>query len=267
MTDLVQRARALAIQAHGKQKDKNGAPYWHHLRDVAAMVKLLGGDEHAVAGAWLHDVVEDTKWTIVQLAEAGIPLETLVAVEAVTKKNFEPQTKYLARVIEGGRRAMLVKVADLFNNTRPDRMAQLNETTRNRLLKKYRPSLLALLLELELVATEDTQAKLATTPVGSMGSYGGTSGSWKGTNKYGPDETEQFEAHALIGGDWPLDWPAPIAEKLKKGQGANTYLLSDGNTRTAYGKTWAYVAEVWADRRRENPEWLPKRSSLKWSSK
>ncbi len=57
------RAIAVAAQAHVDQRDKSGAPYiLHSLR-----IMLRMGTEEEMMVAVLHDVVEDTDWTIDKL--------------------------------------------------------------------------------------------------------------------------------------------------------------------------------------------------------
>ena len=63
--ELVLRAAAFAAKAHEKQKRKiGGVPYINHLIRVAHGAALAGLSTEAVAAALLHDVVEDTKYTL-----------------------------------------------------------------------------------------------------------------------------------------------------------------------------------------------------------
>ena len=61
MTGLVTRAAQYATQHHKGQTRKGEAaePYITHVDEVAFLVVNFGGDDIAVSGAWLHDVVED----------------------------------------------------------------------------------------------------------------------------------------------------------------------------------------------------------------
>ena len=78
MDDLSARdlesAIALAVHAHRGQRDKAGAPYiLHPLR----LLTRLGHDATEVQrmAAVLHDVVEDTEYTLETLAASGCPHE------------------------------------------------------------------------------------------------------------------------------------------------------------------------------------------------
>lgn len=71
-TEVVERARRLAQAAHAGQLDKAGNDYYEsHLLDVCRRVVSYGGDADEQAAAWLHDVVEDTTVTELDLLEAG----------------------------------------------------------------------------------------------------------------------------------------------------------------------------------------------------
>jgi (p)ppGpp synthase/HD superfamily hydrolase len=58
MTQLVDQARAFAIEAHGDQR-YGDRPYADHLGDVARIVAEFGGSDEQIAAAWLHDTLED----------------------------------------------------------------------------------------------------------------------------------------------------------------------------------------------------------------
>lgn len=142
---LVDRARAAAAAAHAGQLDKQGRDYLDaHLAPVAAA--LEGHPPEVVAAGWLHDVVEDTDWTVEQVAEAFGP-DVARTVESVTRRADETYDELIERAAADpvGR---LVKLADngvnLANNdalaaTDPDTAARLRtkyETARRRLLEE-----------------------------------------------------------------------------------------------------------------------------------
>lgn len=62
-------ALALAQDAHEGQKRKSGEPYIVHPILVAAITARFSNDEKMVQAALLHDVVEDTDYTIEDLSE------------------------------------------------------------------------------------------------------------------------------------------------------------------------------------------------------
>lgn len=60
MSDFIHLAQGFATAAHNGQTRKDGTtPYITHPALVAALTQEFGGDDHAIAAAWLHDVVED----------------------------------------------------------------------------------------------------------------------------------------------------------------------------------------------------------------
>ena len=67
MTNLVERAKAFAIEAHGDQL-YGDLPYEFHLKSVVTFVGKDAPEEVQAAG-WLHDVVEDTDVTLFEIRE------------------------------------------------------------------------------------------------------------------------------------------------------------------------------------------------------
>lgn len=135
MTKLatLEDAVALAALAHRGQKDKAGAPYLlHPLR-----LMLAAGSEAAMMAAVLHDVVEDTDWTLERLREEGIPEEVLTAVEYLTRRGGESYEEFIGRV-RGNRIAREVKLADLEDNMNIRRMAQVRPADLERLERYHK---------------------------------------------------------------------------------------------------------------------------------
>ena len=78
----LERAIAIATEAHAGQADKAGAPYvLHPLR----VMQALGSEQERIVGV-LHDVVEDggPAWTFDRLADEGFTTEVLEALRLVT---------------------------------------------------------------------------------------------------------------------------------------------------------------------------------------
>ncbi len=67
---LVVQAYEQAVVAHDGQTRVSGEPYVIHCVEVARMLAELGLDHHAVAAGLLHDVVEDTDWTVQDVQRA-----------------------------------------------------------------------------------------------------------------------------------------------------------------------------------------------------
>lgn len=250
------QAQKIAFHMHREQKDKSGKPYNGHLHAVRMGVTVLGGTVEEQIAALFHDAVEDGHTSYDLLRKINLTEQTIVMIEAVSKRTSEEQGKYLQRIIEAGPGAMRVKLADLLHNTRHDRLADLPEHTRTRLLKKYRPAMARLMLELGMIATEETQAKLATKPVGSAGgSY------WHGSGgkQKAADGSQTWSQNSIIGGEWIAGTPAPVDKKLgkpAKGEGTE-YLLTDGSRYVAKGDQKVWSKHEWEKRMKADPTWSP----------
>jgi len=110
MADLEEAIR-IAVEAHRGQKDRAGAPYVLH--PLRTMLRVRTDAERMAAV--LHDVVEDTAWTLDDLQARGFPAEVLDAVDALTRR---PGEDYDASVERAAAHpvARRVKRADLEDN-------------------------------------------------------------------------------------------------------------------------------------------------------
>ena len=62
--DMVEKAFTLCVAAHAGQKRVSGEDYYYHPFNVAKIVISLGMDSQSIAASLLHDVVEDTDYTL-----------------------------------------------------------------------------------------------------------------------------------------------------------------------------------------------------------
>jgi len=134
---MIQVARAIATIAHLGQVDKAGMPYIGHPLRIAESLFWAGHSCEAVAAGWLHDVLEDTAVTAEDFRTLGIPESVIDIVQALSHPKNETREDYYARVKAAGADAVLVKLADIADNTNPERMSLLDEKTRDRLTAKY----------------------------------------------------------------------------------------------------------------------------------
>jgi (p)ppGpp synthase/HD superfamily hydrolase len=129
----IEDAISIAAQAHKGQKDKAGAPYLlHPLRMMLRM-----NSEAAMMAAVLHDVVEDTGWTLEQLREEGFPGEVLEAVDCLTHREGESYPEFVGRV-QTNPIARQVKIADLEDNMNIQRINQIGAKDLERLEKYHK---------------------------------------------------------------------------------------------------------------------------------
>ena len=111
-TEYTKRALRLAYEAHKGQYDKSGVPYVFHPLHLAEQME----DEESIVAALLHDVVEDTAYSLADLRAMGFPEKALEAVALLTHDPTEPYLSYVARVKENPI-ARRVKLADLRHNS------------------------------------------------------------------------------------------------------------------------------------------------------
>lgn len=136
---LLNKALALAMQAHQHQLDKGGHPYLlHPLR-----VMMQFQDETLQIIAVLHDVIEDSDITPNDLSEQGFTQEMIDAIVALTRQPDETYPEFILRVSLNPL-ARQVKIADLRDNMDITRLPELTEKDLNR-LTRYHHALKALL--------------------------------------------------------------------------------------------------------------------------
>ena len=160
--DYVNKAETLARDAHTGQLDKADLPYIEHPERVAARVAEIDGRPEAIAVAWLHDVVEDTPVTLDDLRAAGFTDDVIAAVDALTRRAAEGEA-YYARVA-ANELAAVVKQADIWDNTSPERLARLTEADRSRLTGKYSQALNLLASHSPAAKPIDDRAVTMSTP-------------------------------------------------------------------------------------------------------
>jgi (p)ppGpp synthase/HD superfamily hydrolase len=129
-------AYQLAERLHAGQVDKAGKPYIGHLVRVMLRVQAAGGDLDQQIAALLHDSIEDGQSNSIYLLMSGVPLGAVCLVENLTKNEGEQYLVYIGWIKQYPR-AVLIKRADIADNSDPARLARLPEDQRQRLAKKY----------------------------------------------------------------------------------------------------------------------------------
>ena len=126
-TAFVRQAYELAAEAHSAQVRKSGEPYIIHPIGVVGILVGLQMDDKTLAAAFLHDVVEDTDYTLEDIKERfGVVVANLVdgvtklgKIEYISKEdrqieNYRKMFLAMARDI----RVVLIKLADRLHNMR-----------------------------------------------------------------------------------------------------------------------------------------------------
>lgn len=137
-TDSTRKALKLCYKAHNGQTDKSGTPYVFHPFHLAEQMKT----EDTVIVALLHDVIEDTTYTIDDIAAMGFSDAVLKALSLMTHDPDTPYDEYI-RAIATNPIAMEVKIADLRHNMDVTRLSENQKAlfkTQSR-LQKYQTAL------------------------------------------------------------------------------------------------------------------------------
>ena len=122
----------LATEAHRGQVDKAGMPYiLHPLRVMFRMTS-----EEEMITAVLHDVIEDTPYTLDDLKGLGYAEEVLEALDCLTHREGETYEAFIERAATNPL-ACRIKIADLEDNMDVRRIAQPQDRDLER-LSRYR---------------------------------------------------------------------------------------------------------------------------------
>ena len=143
--DMLLRAYDFARDAHRNQKRASGEPYFIHPCAVAEILVDLGLDAETIAGALLHDVIEDTPATeedvrenfgdgVLTLVSGVTKLDKIVfkSQEEEEAENFRKIFIAMAKDI----RVIIIKLADRLHN-----MRSLNFLSKERQQKMARETL------------------------------------------------------------------------------------------------------------------------------
>jgi len=124
---VISKAYQFAQWAHREQRRKSGDPYFIHPASVAGIITDLKLDTASICAGLLHDVVEDTPATLVDI-EREFGGEITALVDGVTKLNKINFTSKEDRQAENFRkmvvamskdlRVLLVKICDRVDNMR-----------------------------------------------------------------------------------------------------------------------------------------------------
>lgn len=121
-TEQTKKALRLCFEAHKEQVDKSGLPYVFHPFHLAEQMDT----EETTIVALLHDVVEDTNYTIEDLVKMGFDKVVTDAVALMTHAAGVDYMDYV-RAIKSNPVAKAVKLADLRHNSDLTRLDIVDE--------------------------------------------------------------------------------------------------------------------------------------------
>ena len=128
-TDKTKRAIKLCYEAHDGQTDKSGLPYVHHPLHLAEQMD----DEDSTVVALLHDIVEDTSYTLDDLESMGFGEAVIDALRLLTHDDSVPYLDYVREIAKNSL-AKKVKLADLAHNSD---LTRLDHEPTERDLERY----------------------------------------------------------------------------------------------------------------------------------
>ena len=134
-TALTKKAMKVCFEAHKDQLDKTGLPYVFHPFHLAEQMTT----EQTTIVALLHDVVEDTDYTLADLKALGFDGEVLCAIDLMTHRDEVPYMDYVAE-IKKNPIAKAVKLADLRHNSDMSRLDTITEYDKAR-AEKYKKAI------------------------------------------------------------------------------------------------------------------------------
>ena len=135
---LIRLAFDTAVDAHKNQRRKSGEPYIFHPIAVAKIVaSQIGLDAVAIASALLHDVVEDTDYTIEDIERlfgntVAHIVEGLTKISSMSRENDislqAENFRKLLLTMNDDVRVILIKIADRLHNMQTmDSMAEYKQ--------------------------------------------------------------------------------------------------------------------------------------------
>lgn len=130
-TEQTKIALKLCFKAHHNQVDKSGIPYVFHPFHLAEQMDT----EESIVVALLHDVVEDTDYTLDDLREMGFGDAVIRALTLMTHDPVVPYMDYV-KAIGTNPLATKVKLADLRHNSDLGRLDVIDKKALSR-VEKY----------------------------------------------------------------------------------------------------------------------------------
>ncbi|MGL1886037.1 MAG: RelA/SpoT family protein [Reichenbachiella sp.] len=124
---VIRKAFFTAAEAHREMRRKSGEPYIYHPIEVAFIcVSEIGLGTTSIVSALLHDVVEDTDWTLKDINREFGPkvtriIDGLTKISGVPGESMSEQAENFRKMLltlSKDTRVILIKLADRLHNMR-----------------------------------------------------------------------------------------------------------------------------------------------------
>lgn len=134
-SNILAKAIHIASTVFLNETDQSGVPYILHCLNV--MHQMPQDDVELMCIAVLHDVVEDSDWTLDQLRDEGFSSRVTEALNLLTRVGDTSYDDYIKRIALS-KDAVTVKLADLKHNSDITRIKGLRKKDFDRLEKYHR---------------------------------------------------------------------------------------------------------------------------------
>ena len=129
---FLNKAILFATEKHKNQVDDDDNPYWLHPNMVGDILESLGCDKEVIAAGYLHDTLEDTDTTFLELVEEFGDRVACLVFE-VTHEGKKDNHGYYFPYLKS-RDAIMIKLADRLSNI--SRMDSWDEKRKQQYLDK-----------------------------------------------------------------------------------------------------------------------------------
>jgi hypothetical protein len=120
----------LSLSLFGK-KLRDGSPYITHPNHLAFKGSTRSEAKQIIA--LLHDVIEDSDWSVEDLREVGFSERICRAVDGLSKRDGENYFEFIVRCGLSGEDAIDIKMEDLEHNSTHTRAPYIYQTDRSKL--------------------------------------------------------------------------------------------------------------------------------------
>jgi (p)ppGpp synthase/HD superfamily hydrolase len=127
-------AIAITAEAFKNKLDKGNQPYILHCLRV---MNNTNGDECTKCAAMMHDLIEDTPITLMELSAMGFSDKTIGLLHLLTHLPHTPYDEYI-KAIAVSKEATEIKLRDLEDNSNITRLKGLGKKDFDRLEKYHR---------------------------------------------------------------------------------------------------------------------------------